>query len=83
MCSVTTERPSSSIPRWDVDTYLEIASSEQLRIAYVLDSHDHADHVSGRRRLARLTGTRSYHAVTGKDDSEDGIATGEEIAVGS
>jgi hydroxyacylglutathione hydrolase len=70
-------------PRWDVDAYLEIANSEQLRIGCVLDTHDHADHVSGRRRLARLTGARSHHAVTGKDDSDGGIATGQEIAVGS
>jgi len=70
-------------PRWDVDVYLEIASLEHLRIAYVLDTHDHADHVSGRRRLARLTGARSYRAVGDGDTSEDGITPGDEIAVAS
>ena len=70
-------------PRWDIDVYLEIAREEQLRIAHILDTHDHADHVSGRRRLARMTGARSYHAVVDGDDAEDGIRPGEEIAVGA
>jgi glyoxylase-like metal-dependent hydrolase (beta-lactamase superfamily II)/rhodanese-related sulfurtransferase len=70
-------------PRWDIDVYLEIARQEELQIAYILDTHDHADHVSGRRRLARITGARSYHAVVASDDAEDGIRPGDEIAVGS
>ncbi len=70
-------------PRWDIDVYLEIARGEELQIAYVLDTHDHADHVSGRRRLARITGARSYHAVLPSDGAEDGIRPGDEIAVGS
>ena len=39
-------------PRWDIAPYLEIAAAEHLRIAHVIDTHDHADHVSGRLRLA-------------------------------
>jgi hydroxyacylglutathione hydrolase len=70
-------------PRWDVGIYLEIAHSEELQIAYVLDTHDHADHVSGRRRLARITGARSYRAVPKEDEAHDGIRPDEEIAVGS
>jgi hydroxyacylglutathione hydrolase len=69
-------------PRWDIDVYLEIAREEDLRIAYILDTHDHADHVSGRRRLAELTGARSYHAVVAGDLADDGIRPGEEIAIG-
>jgi hydroxyacylglutathione hydrolase len=65
-------------PRWDVATYLDIANAEHLRITYVLDTHDHADHVSGRTRLARLTGARSLRA--GEPES---IAPGDGISVGS
>ena len=50
-------------PRWDVEVYLEIARTERLRITVVLDTHDHADHVSGTARLAGLTGARSYRAA--------------------
>jgi glyoxylase-like metal-dependent hydrolase (beta-lactamase superfamily II) len=42
-------------PRWDIDVYLEIARPEGLRIAHVIDTPDHADHVSGRLRLATAT----------------------------
>jgi glyoxylase-like metal-dependent hydrolase (beta-lactamase superfamily II) len=35
-------------PRWDIDVYVEIAREEGLWIAYILDTPDHADHVSGR-----------------------------------
>jgi hydroxyacylglutathione hydrolase len=47
-------------PRWEIDAYLELASAEGARIAYVLDTHEHADHVSGRERLAAATGAISY-----------------------
>ena len=36
--------------------YLETASKQSSRIRYIIDSHSHADHVSGARRLAKLTG---------------------------
>ena len=39
-------------PLWDVDPYLHMAASKSSRIRYVIDSHSHADHVSGARRLA-------------------------------
>jgi hydroxyacylglutathione hydrolase len=47
-------------PRWDIDVYLEMARDEDLRITDVLDTHDHADHVSGRERLAAATGAHVH-----------------------
>ncbi len=47
-------------PRWDIDGYLEMAAAEGVRITHVLDTHQHADHVSGRERLAEATGAVSY-----------------------
>lgn len=73
-------------PRWDVEVYLETAQAEHFRITHVLDTHDHADHVSGRERLVALTGARSCRAArpAGEGDEREGdIAAGEEIAVGS
>jgi hydroxyacylglutathione hydrolase len=43
-------------PRWDVDIYVEQAARWGARITHAVDTHDHADHVSGRGRLARRTG---------------------------
>ncbi len=39
-------------PLWDIDPYLHLAASKSSRIRYIIDSHSHADHVSGARRLA-------------------------------
>lgn len=39
-----------------IDDYLEISERTGMRITHVLDTHVHADHLSGARRLAELTG---------------------------
>ena len=43
-------------PLWDIQPYLEMAERKGSKIRYVVDSHSHADHVSGARLLARATG---------------------------
>ena len=40
----------------DVDAYIDAAAQEGLRIAYVTETHIHADFVSGSRELAQRTG---------------------------
>jgi hydroxyacylglutathione hydrolase len=39
----------------DVDAYVEFAQAKGMEIQYVIDTHVHADHLSGGRRLAELT----------------------------
>ena len=70
-------------PRWDIGVYLDIARTERLRIVGVIDTHDHADHVSGRLRLAQATGARAYRPQEGRDGSPDRISPGDEIVCGS
>jgi hydroxyacylglutathione hydrolase len=70
-------------PRFDIDVYLEIADRARLRITHVLDTHDHADHVSGRPRLAAATGAQAYRAAGPGDESEDRIRPGQEITAGA
>ena len=40
----------------DPDLYLRVARENNLSIRYVIDTHLHADHVSGGRRLAEISG---------------------------
>jgi hydroxyacylglutathione hydrolase len=40
----------------DIDTYIEFAKAKGMEIKYVIDTHVQADHVSGGRTLAQLTG---------------------------
>jgi glyoxylase-like metal-dependent hydrolase (beta-lactamase superfamily II) len=45
-------------PLWDIEPYLQLAARKSSQITAVVDSHSHADHVSGARRLAQATGAR-------------------------
>jgi hydroxyacylglutathione hydrolase len=70
-------------PRWDVGVYLEIAAEQGLQITHVIDTHDHADHVSGRQRLVQATGARAYRSGTSDDRAPDVIHAGDELSVGA
>jgi hydroxyacylglutathione hydrolase len=52
-------------PRLDIGVYLEGAAEAGLRITAVLDTHIHADHVSGREALAAATGARAFRPGDG------------------
>ncbi len=43
-------------PQWDVEPYRRLARLHGVRIGHVLETHNHADHVSGHGRLAAATG---------------------------
>lgn len=43
-------------PLWDIEPYLAMARKHGSRIRYVVDSHSHADHISGARLLAEESG---------------------------
>src|SRR5256886_16474391 len=43
-------------PQRDVDQYLDEAAAQNLRIKYVIETHLHADFVSGHRELAAHSG---------------------------
>lgn len=47
-------------PKRDVDTYLQIAEANNLKITHILETHIHADFLSGSRELAALTGAELY-----------------------
>jgi hydroxyacylglutathione hydrolase len=47
-------------PRRDVDEYLAVAQAGGIRIVAILETHPHADFVSGHLELARRTGAKIY-----------------------
>ena len=53
-------------PRRDVEVYLELARKHRLTITHAVETHIHADFVSGSRELAARTGTaKVYVSVEG------------------
>ncbi len=47
-------------PRRDVQVYIAAAREQGLRITHILETHLHADFISGHMDLARMTGARIY-----------------------
>ncbi|HZT42088.1 MAG TPA: rhodanese-like domain-containing protein [Chthonomonadaceae bacterium] len=47
-------------PRRDVDIYLQLARQNNVRITHILETHIHADFVSGSHELAARTGAPIY-----------------------
>jgi hydroxyacylglutathione hydrolase len=43
-------------PKWEVEDYLALAAEHGFEIRHILETHNHADHVSGKGRLAAATG---------------------------
>jgi hydroxyacylglutathione hydrolase len=55
-------------PNRDIDRYIEVAEREKLTIAYVTETHIHADFISGARELAQRTGARLVLSGSGGPD---------------
>jgi len=70
-------------PKWDVEAYLELAEENGFAIRHILETHNHADHVSGKGRLQKATGaTIRVPATADVEFAHEPIADGDAIAVG-
>jgi len=71
-------------PKRDVDDYLETARQEKLKIVGVLETHPHADFVSGHVELAQRTGAEIYvsHLAPAKY-ARKAVRAGDVIRVGT
>jgi hydroxyacylglutathione hydrolase len=71
-------------PRLEVDVYLELAHYMDVRIEHVLETHNHADHVSGHARLAAATGaTIHIHRQAAPAYEHEAFDDGDELALGA
>jgi hydroxyacylglutathione hydrolase len=71
-------------PRFEIDEYLELARYLDVHIEHVLETHNHADHVSGHGRLAAATGaTIHVHRSAGVDYDHEPLDDGDELELGS
>lgn len=75
-------------PKRDVDTYVEIAKQNNMRITHIAETHIHADFLSGSRELAALTGANLYLSDEGGEGWQyefphKGVKNGDVIKVGN
>ena len=70
-------------PQRDVDEYVEEASKQGLKISHVIETHLHADFVSGHRELAKRTGAKIYFGARANAEFEHvAVKEGDEVRIG-
>src|ERR687887_731759 len=70
-------------PKWQIEDYLELAHEHDFRNRHVLETHNHADHLSGRGRLAAATGaTLHVSREAGAEYEHEPLDEGTTIEVG-
>jgi hydroxyacylglutathione hydrolase len=71
-------------PKLDIDEYLRLARYLGVRIEHVLETHNHADHVSGHGRLVAATGASIHiHRDARPDYDHEPFDDGWELVLGS
>ena len=71
-------------PQRDVDEYIEEANAQGLKIKYVIETHLHADFVSGHQEIAARTGAQIiFGAQANVEFPHRAVKDGEEITMGS
>ncbi len=71
-------------PQRDVDQYIEEAAAQNLKIKYIIETHLHADFVSGHRELAARTGAEIvFGKQAGAAFPHRAVKDGDELSVGT
>jgi hydroxyacylglutathione hydrolase len=71
-------------PRLDIGEYLRLARYLGVSIEHILETHNHADHVSGHGRLAAATGALIHvHELAAAEYEHEAFTGGWELALGS
>ena len=71
-------------PRLDIDEYLHLARYLGVQIEHILETHNHADHVSGHGRLVAATGaTIHIHADAEAEYDHEPFTDGWELELGT
>src|ERR1700722_13344821 len=70
-------------PQRDVDIYVDAAAAKGLKIEHIIETHLHADFVSGHLELAERTGARIYlGAGSGASFPHIAVSDGDSIQFG-
>ncbi|HRF49569.1 MAG TPA: rhodanese-like domain-containing protein [Anaerolineales bacterium] len=71
-------------PDREVQKYLDTATAKGLKITHIIETHMHADHVSGNTELADRTGAEIYvHAASEATFAHKALAEGDALEIGN
>lgn len=71
-------------PKWEIGEYLEIAEENGLRISHILETHNHADHLSGKGRLVEAAGATIHISKdAGVEYEHEPLSDGDVVEVGA
>jgi glyoxylase-like metal-dependent hydrolase (beta-lactamase superfamily II) len=71
-------------PKRDIDDYLKIADENGLKITGVIDTHVHADHISGSHELKAQTGATIFvHENADVEYEHSTLKDGDQIEIGN
>jgi hydroxyacylglutathione hydrolase len=71
-------------PKWEIEDYLRLAEENSSRVSHILETHNHADHLSGRGRLKEATGARLHVSKdAGVEYENQVLSDGDVVEVGS
>jgi hydroxyacylglutathione hydrolase len=70
-------------PKWEIEEYLQIAEDNGFKILHILETHNHADHLSGKGRLVEATGATIHVSKdAGVEYEHEPLDDGDVIEVG-
>jgi hydroxyacylglutathione hydrolase len=71
-------------PKWEIEDYLRLAEENNSRVSHILETHNHADHLSGRGRLNEATGAMLHVSEdAGVEYENQALSDGDVVEVGS
>lgn len=71
-------------PDRDIQKYLDAADSRGLSITHIIETHLHADHVSGNSDLSARTGAKIYvHETSGAEFPHEAVRDGNVLELGN
>lgn len=71
-------------PLDDLKPYLEVARDNGIKITHIFNTHIQADHISGDRKLAKVTGAKIYMHESAKVDYDfEPVKDGDVIQIGN
>jgi hydroxyacylglutathione hydrolase len=70
-------------PAWDIEKILKVAQKNNLRIIYVINTHNHPDHTSGNDELVKATGAKIVAHEASRNRKDISAKDGEILRLGS